>query len=168
MSANVDDASSDASSVAGSLPGAPRAKQLLRAVREDDDATSVASDVRALGAFESQFVFKVADAAGRTHRIQASDERFASLLAAVAARLEADAATLCLEYADDDGDVIVLVDDQGLSDAVTFARSSGHAALKLTASARRKKAAVPPAVLAAGSAAVGAIGLVALALLKKR
>ena len=33
---------------------------------------------------------------------------------------------------------------------------------------RRKKAAVPPAVLAAGSAAVGAIGLVALALLKKR
>ena len=167
MTQNFDDASSEASSVAGSLPRGGPARAALRAVREDDEA-STASDVRALGAFESQFVFKVADAAGRTHRIQASDERFESLLAAVAARLEADAATLCLEYADDDGDVIVLVDDQGLSDAVTFARSSGQAALKLTASARRKKAAVPSAVLAAGSAAVGAIGLVALALLKKR
>ncbi|KAK7249097.1 hypothetical protein SO694_00044272 [Aureococcus anophagefferens] len=161
MTQNFDDASSEASSVAGSLPRGGPARAALRAVREDDEA-STASDVRALGAFESQFVFKVADAAGRTHRIQASDERFESLLAAVAARLEADAATLCLEYADDDGDVIVLVDDQGLSDAVTFARSSGQAALKLTASCAPEEGRVPSAVLAAGSAAVGAIGLVAL------
>ncbi|KAH8046634.1 hypothetical protein JL722_13527 [Aureococcus anophagefferens] len=138
MTQNFDDASSEASSVAGSLPRGGPARAALRAVREDDEA-STASDVRALGAFESQFVFKVADAAGRTHRIQASDERFESLLAAVAARLEADAATLCLEYADDDGDVIVLVDDQGLSDAVTFARSSGQAAQAHRAAGRRPR-----------------------------
>ena len=168
MSANVDDASSDASSVAGSLPGAPRAKQLLRAVREDDDATSVASDVRALGAFESQFVFKVADMHGKMHRVQASDASFADLKAAVAKRVNCAPDALCLEYADDDGDAIVLVDDHGLNDAVTFARASGQAALKLTASlATEPPSRLPPPAALAGAAAAAAAGLLVL-LLKKR
>lgn len=114
---------------------------LLQAAAADEDRSDTLSvnslardqrgEFRALSPFESLFTYKITqETTGHVHRVQASDEHFDLLLGAVKTKLgDGDFA---LTYQDEDGDAIVLTDDQSLAEAVAQARSCGQNALKIT------------------------------------
>jgi len=130
-------------SVAGTKSRAP-----IRAAYYDDDKSDVFSVgiSRPLGGspsrfggydaepkYHDEFIYKVTDAAGNTHRIKASAESVESLKAAVADKLGVSTDGLTIKYVDDDKDEVVISTDASVKEAVEFARSSALTALKLTA-----------------------------------
>jgi hypothetical protein len=83
--------------------------------------------------YQDEFVYKVTDSSGNTHRIKASAESVEQLKVAVAEKLRVSVEGLTIKYIDDDQDEVVISTDASVKDAVEFARSSGLSALKLTA-----------------------------------
>jgi CBS domain-containing protein len=116
-----------------------------------------------------QFVYKVTDAEGNTHRVRASAERLTPLLLAVADKLHCavPAASgssgavalppITLRYRDEDGDDCVLAGDESLHDAVDMARAAGWTALKLTATVGKSAAAASNTAATAPAAAAAAV-----------
>ncbi|GMH75758.1 hypothetical protein TrLO_g2657, partial [Triparma laevis f. longispina] len=85
-------------------------------------------------AAEAEFVFKIVDGEGNTHRIKSKSDDIGSLLKSVAVKMGGcvDAADLKLKFTDDEGDVVLISDGEGLKEAVELARNAGSAALKLS------------------------------------
>ena len=84
--------------------------------------------------FHDEFVYKVTDSTGNTHRIKASAESIEHLSIAVAEKIGAPSTDgLIIKYVDDDKDEVVISTDASVKEAVEFARSSGLSALKITA-----------------------------------
>ena len=82
---------------------------------------------------ESEFVFKIVDSDGNTHRIKGKAGDIKALLCSVAGKLggTANEDNLRLKFTDDEGDVVVISDNAGLQEAVELQRSAGSQALKL-------------------------------------
>jgi len=78
-----------------------------------------------------EFVFKVVDSGGNTHRIRTESNNVAKLLKVVGDKLGKDADQLTLKFKDDDGDVVVISCDDSLRDAVESAKNCGEKNLKL-------------------------------------
>ncbi|GMH46779.1 hypothetical protein TrRE_jg6639 [Triparma retinervis] len=82
---------------------------------------------------ESEFVFKIVDSDGNTHRIKGKAGDISALLCSVVGKLGGTATedNLRLKFTDDEGDVVVISDNAGLQEAVELQRSAGSQALKL-------------------------------------
>ena len=82
---------------------------------------------------ESEFVFKIVDGDGNTHRIKGKAGDISALLCSVVGKLGGTATedNLRLKFTDDEGDVVVISDNAGLQEAVELQRSAGSQALKL-------------------------------------
>jgi hypothetical protein len=110
------------------------------------------------GAQPDEYVFKVADVAGNTHRVKASRNSLQELKGAVAETLKCDPNSVMLSYVDDDKDTVLISGDGALRDAVDMACAAGSKSLKLTMAVGG--GAAPPAAPGAPSmpAMVGAAG----------
>ena len=85
---------------------------------------------------DHNFVFKVVDSrTGNTYRIRC-EHKFAKLLTAVSEKLgnEVEVSTIHLSFVDDDGDSVLLKDNDCLIEAVHTAKSAGKQALKISVS----------------------------------
>jgi len=80
-----------------------------------------------------EFVFKVTDAQGHTHRIKCASDSVANLKAAVADKMLATPETIVVTFIDDDKDEVCISTDSSLRDAVEWATKSGLTTLKLSA-----------------------------------
>ncbi|GMH99733.1 hypothetical protein TrST_g13114 [Triparma strigata] len=85
-------------------------------------------------AVEAEFVFKIVDGQGNTHRIKSKSDDIEKLLTSVAGKMGGgvSAESLRLKFTDDEGDVVLISDDAGLKEAVELQRNAGSAALKLS------------------------------------
>eukprot|EP00002_Diphylleia_rotans_P004412 TRINITY_DN13248_c0_g1_i1.p1 TRINITY_DN13248_c0_g1~~TRINITY_DN13248_c0_g1_i1.p1 ORF type:complete len:760 (-),score=153.33 TRINITY_DN13248_c0_g1_i1:242-2521(-) len=106
--------------------------------RRDDDTVSNFSDAftddtRSVNTRDPDvFVYKYSDFSGNVHRLTSSAVSYTTLLQSICIRLnESSTATLTLKYRDEDGELVLLSQDDDLRDAVSFARASGQRALKL-------------------------------------
>ena len=77
---------------------------------------------------ESEFVFKIIDSDDNTHRIKSKSKDISCLLSQIAAKLGEGVQedNLRLKFTDDEGDVVVISDDDGLNEAVELQRSEGQ------------------------------------------
>jgi predicted transcriptional regulator len=93
---------------------------------------------------EKDFVFKIVDSDGNTHRIKSANNDIQKLLEAVAEKLGggAKAGELMLKFIDDEGDAVVIRDDAGLNEAVELQRHAGSSALKLSVTRTKKEESV--------------------------
>jgi CBS domain-containing protein len=82
----------------------------------------------------SEFVFKVDDSKGNTHRIKCISDLFSKLKTEVAEKLGLDNDEFIIKYIDEENDVITMSSDSSLSDAVEYARTANKSSLKLTIS----------------------------------
>jgi len=85
---------------------------------------------------DHNFVFKVIDSrTGNTYRIRC-EHKFSKLLTAVSEKLggEVEQSSIQLSFVDEDGDSVLLKDDDCLTEAVHTAKSAGNQALKISAS----------------------------------
>ena len=101
------------------------------AIKTNVPAKEVATDVSASDAANAEFVFKVVDPKGDTHRIKSSSTILASLLGDVAAKMQVKMENLVLKYVDDEQDTIALSSDSSLLEAVEFAQKANMSTLKL-------------------------------------
>eukprot|EP01034_Spumella_vulgaris_P022022 gene22022-28116_t len=83
--------------------------------------------------YAADFDFKVIDTHGHLHKVRSSAENIAALKVLVSEKVSIPVESLLLKYFDEEKDEVTLSSDASLKDAVEFARSAGHMALKLTA-----------------------------------
>ncbi|KAI9079742.1 hypothetical protein K1719_038363 [Acacia pycnantha] len=83
--------------------------------------------------FDNSFFFKFEDLKGHVHRFNCGTEHFDDLLSAVMQRIDhvKDGQSPHILYEDDEGDKILLANDNDLVAAVSYARSIGVKALRL-------------------------------------
>ena len=125
-------------------------------------------------AAEAEFVFKLVDRHCNTHRIKSKTGDIAKLLGSVAEKLGGGVTPdeVRLKFTDDEGDVVLISDDEGLKEAVELQRSAGNNALKLNvetvkSGVKSEAKAVENGergtdkTLVIGAAAVGGIALIA-------
>jgi CBS domain-containing protein len=89
-----------------------------------------------------EFALKVTDVRGNTHRIKCAFDSYAAVLATVAEKVEVGVGELVIKYLDEDKDAVIINSDASLKDAVEFAKASGQAALKISASTLPKQSKV--------------------------
>ena len=104
-------------------------------------------------------VFKVTDPSGRTHRIRCAPRR-KKLLDALLPKLsrDADPTKLTIQFTDDEGDAVLITNDEDLIEATDLAIKAGNQVVKLTVSVTRE------ANPMANPTILGALGVGALAL----
>jgi len=121
---------------------------------------------------ESQVLFKVIDSSGNTYRIRC-DCNYERLLASISNKMsEIEPGAIEVKFIDDEGDAILIRDDECLSEAVTSSKESGAQATKLSVS--RKKSEKTSAdsndniLIMAGAGVVLLVGLFAMIALKPK
>ncbi len=88
------------------------------------------------------FMYKVEDPSGHMHRIRASAESLTKLKIGVAKALGIKSSpdeSLTLQYRDEDGDKIIISNNESLHEAVDLSRASGSTVLKLIATVIQEK-----------------------------
>ena len=103
-----------------------------------DDIDDANSDVFSLSPTESKrlgldFIFKVTDDDGNTHRIKSSVNSLDKLRFAVADKVGKGLEEIVIKYIDDEHDEVTLSSDASLKEAIEFARNSGMTTLKIMA-----------------------------------
>jgi hypothetical protein len=83
--------------------------------------------------YGADFDFKVIDTHGHLHKVRSSAENLSALKILVSEKVAIPVESLLLKYRDEEKDEVTLSNDASLKDAVEYARSAGHMALKLTA-----------------------------------
>ena len=102
--------------------------------QNNDDAQSILSNFTSVSTYDSNtFVFKITDNDGNTHRFRNFINRFDALLRKCASRIGLAEGSFKLRYKDEEGDMIVLLDDDDLQEAVeaTRNRSSNNKFVRL-------------------------------------
>ena len=106
-------------------------------------------------------IFKVTDPSGRTHRIRSAPRRrklMESLLPKM--RIDSDPSQLMIQFIDDEGDAVLITNDEDLLEATDLALKAGNQVVKLIVShAKEENLLSNPAVLGAIGAGVLAFGL---------
>jgi CBS domain-containing protein len=113
-------------------------------------APSVASYMDQPAGLFKDFVFKVTDKQGNTHRIKCNSVD--ALRSALLEKVQYDPASLVIKYTDDEGDEVVISADSDLRDAVDIAQKRGQTALKLNVEGH------PPTKAASHAAPTPAVG----------
>ena len=135
----------------------------------NDGLSSVAMSAIA----ENQVLFKVVDSAGNNYRVRCEcnyERLVGSLATKMGCNMEVD--TIELKFTDEEGDMILVRDDECLVEAVKSSQGSGAQATKLTA--RVLKSEVKDSgggsniLLIAGAGAIAVLGVVAMVLLKPK
>ena len=103
-------------------------------------------------------VFKVVDPTGHTHRVRC-ELHISELLADVASKIDIPTSRIQLQYIDEEGDVVLLNEDEDVEEAWKLALKQGNKVAKLTA----KKTQMKPAQTMVFAGAVGVALLVACA-----
>lgn len=88
--------------------------------------------------YRDEFVYKIIDSSGLTHRFTSSADSVLNLMTDVKTRLKHES-IVSLNYFDDEGDQVVLLTDEDLKDAVAAARASGKRILRLIFPKRKKE-----------------------------
>jgi hypothetical protein len=95
------------------------------------DVFPIGSNSQSTYNYESpEFVFKIDDSQGNTHRIKS--DSFTKLQLEVAEKLGLNSNLLIIKYIDEENDQVLISSDSSLADAVEYARSSNKYSLKLT------------------------------------
>jgi len=107
---------------------------------------------------EGQILFKVVDPNGKTHRIR-SDLKLDKLLNQLLKKIKGveDSSSIILNFSDDEGDEILITNDDDLIESVNVARSTGNKVVKLTATLQESKQLDQNVVIAGAAGAVLAI-----------
>jgi len=94
------------------------------------DVFPIGSNSQSTYNYESpEFVFKIDDSQGNTHRIKS--DSFTKLQLEVAEKLGLNSNLLIIKYVDEENDQVLISSDSSLADAVEYARSSNKYSLKL-------------------------------------
>jgi len=107
---------------------------------------------------EGQTLFKVVDPNGKTHRIR-SDLKLNKLLTQLLKKIKGveDPSSIALNFSDDEGDEILITNDDDLIESVNVARSTGNKVVKLTATLQESKKLDQSVVIAGAAGAVLAV-----------
>lgn len=111
---------------------------------DNDDAGSFISNFTSVSMAENSFVFKLTDKDGNTHRFRSAAHRYDALLRKCAVRMKTEEEKLSLKYEDEDGDMVLLLDDDDVKESVSIARGRGLKFLRLVIV--QKEDAKPPNV----------------------
>merc|ERR1712071_51853 len=104
-------------------------------VPENDGVSSVAMSLNV----DNLVLFKVVDLAGNNYRLRC-DCKYDNLLSSLAEKMgNVDVESIVLKFTDEEGDMILIKDDDCLQEAVSSSRSFGTQAIKLTVSVMKKK-----------------------------
>lgn len=119
----------------------PEAEDDATSVRSSEFSEQVPSDRIGTGPPAGTFAFKMEDKRGRVHRFNCGTESLTELSASVASRCGSDydhEHPPLITYVDEDGDKVMLSNDDDLSAAVQFARTSQAKSLKIHLDFTRK------------------------------
>jgi CBS domain-containing protein len=112
--------------------------------------------------------FKVTTSSGSTHRIRC-EPTVKDLAGAIEAKSSIPQSRMRIEYEDDEGDVVVISNDDDVTEAFKLARKSGKKIAKLTVVETEVKAkAVSTALIGGGLAAVALLGAFAVLMLRPK
>ena len=92
--------------------------------QNNDDAQSSISNFTSVSTYDNnKFVFKITDNEGNTHRFRNFINRFDALVRKCASRIGLAEGTFKLRYKDEEGDMVVLMDDDDVQEAVEATRN---------------------------------------------
>ncbi len=92
--------------------------------QNNDDAQSIVSNFTSVSTYDSNtFVFKITDNDGNTHRFRNVINRLDALVRKCASRIGLAEGSFKLRYKDEEGDMIVLIDDDDVQEAVEATRN---------------------------------------------
>jgi len=99
------------------------------------DVFPIGSSSQSVYTYESsEFVFKIDDSQGCTHRIKCVSDSFAKLQLEISEKLGLNSNSFIIKYLDEENDQVLISSDSSLVDAVEYARASSKSSLKLTLS----------------------------------
>ena len=110
-------------------------------------------------------VFKVTDTFGQTHRIRCAPRR-KKLLDTLLPKIggETDAAKFSIHFVDDEGDSVLISNDEDLVEATDLAHKAGNQVVKLTVSKTKEKSPLEnPAIF--GAIGVGLVAVIAMGMM---
>ena len=139
---------------------------------EHQNNTSVASPERTTTRSMSETVFKIVDGEGHTYIVR-NDGNYNTFLKTLSSKVqkELNPKDIQLKYIDEEGDEILISSDDCLTEAAATAQKKGakNVKLTLTMSANASSSALDNKTLAfAGAGVAAVVGIVAMAMMKKK
>ena len=98
----------------------------------NDDAASSVSNFTSVSTYERTFVFKITDNEGNTHRFRSASNRFDALSRKCASRIGVEEGSFMLRYKDEEGDMVVLTNDDDVQEAVEAYRTRNLRFIRLS------------------------------------
>ena len=133
----------------------------------NDGLSSVAMSLN----MDNQYLFKVVDSSGNNFRFRC-ESKFDVLLASVSTKMGIDTfiESIELKFTDEEGDTILIRDDECLLEAVSSSKTSGGKAIKLSVSLiqRNSGSLDNKTMMFAGAGAALLLGIIAVAVMKPK
>jgi len=133
----------------------------------NDGLSSVAMSLNT----DNQCLFKVVDSVGNNYRFRC-ECNYEILLGSLATKMGVDTSleTIELKFTDEDGDTILIRDDECLLEAVSSSKTSGGKAIKLVVSTSQMKSSSVDnkTIMFAGAGAALLLGIIAITVMKPK